>query len=157
MRAQALSSARPPRIQQSSVIRHSRNHIYSKAQTPQSTALTSRTHTDGSPVSGAEAGGSSTASLSIMPASSQSVTLAPDNQLVITYTRQFLKGCGVSNCQTPLCASNPNFPLKDQREIAVKAVEAATQGTGEICPHLESRPTSGGVPREIVAGMLLLF
>ncbi|KAG9325799.1 hypothetical protein KVV02_005723, partial [Mortierella alpina] len=151
VRPQALSSARQPRIQQSSVIRHSRNHIYSKAQTPQSTALASRTHPDGSSASGTEAGGSSTTSLSIMPASSPSAALPPNQQLIGKYLRQFLQGCGVSICQTPLCRSNPSFPLKDPNEISAKAMELATQGTGEICPHLGSRSTSGGVPREIVA------
>lgn len=68
------------------------------------------------------------------------------------YLRQFLQGCGVQLCPTPLCASNPNFPFKDANEIASKARETASNGPGELCPRLETRPASGGQQREIVAG-----
>ncbi|KAG0274903.1 putative E3 ubiquitin-protein ligase HTD2 [Linnemannia exigua] len=67
------------------------------------------------------------------------------------YLRQFLQGCGVVPCNTPLCVSNPGFPFKDASEIAVKAVEMAAKGTGDLCPRLETRPVSGGMQREIVA------
>ncbi|KAK5822069.1 hypothetical protein F5H01DRAFT_165178 [Linnemannia elongata] len=67
------------------------------------------------------------------------------------YLRQFLQGCGIASCSTPLCASNPGFPLKDPNEIAVKAVEMAAKGTGDLCSRLETRPTSATTQREIVA------
>ncbi|KAF9925187.1 putative E3 ubiquitin-protein ligase HTD2 [Linnemannia zychae] len=63
------------------------------------------------------------------------------------YLRQFLQGCGVIPCNTPLCASNPSFPLKDTSEIALKAVDIAAKGAGDLCPRLENR----AVQREIVA------
>ncbi|KAG0377616.1 putative E3 ubiquitin-protein ligase HTD2, partial [Mortierella sp. AD032] len=85
--------------------------------------------------------GSSTGSLN------SSAPPSPHQQLVALYLRQFLQGCGVVTCNTPLCLSNPGFPFKDASEIAVKAVEMATKGTGDLCPRLETRP----VQREIVA------
>jgi len=54
-------------------------------------------------------------------------------------------------CQTPLCASNPSFPYKDVNEITGKATEAAFNGSGDLCPRIETRPVSSG-QREIVAG-----
>jgi hypothetical protein len=71
---------------------------------------------------------------------------------IFRYLRQFLQGCGAVPCNTHLCASNPRFPFKDASEIAVKAVEMAVKGTGDLCPRLETRPASGGMQREIVAG-----
>lgn len=73
------------------------------------------------------------------------------------YLRQFLQGCGIASCSTPLCASNPGFPLKDPSEIAVKAVEMAAKGTGDLCPRLETRPPSATTQREIVAGTFSSF
>lgn len=70
------------------------------------------------------------------------------------YLRQFLQGCGTPLCQTPLCASNTAFPFKDANEIAAKAVEAATNGTRDLCPRLEARASQNGVQREIVAGKI---
>ncbi|KAF9586084.1 putative E3 ubiquitin-protein ligase HTD2 [Lunasporangiospora selenospora] len=75
---------------------------------------------------------------SIEPATA---VVLPDQKLV---TR-------VVTCPTPLCASNPAFPLKDPTEIAAKAVEAASRGTGELCPRLEPRSASSGTQREMIA------
>ncbi|KAF9429612.1 putative E3 ubiquitin-protein ligase HTD2 [Podila epigama] len=70
------------------------------------------------------------------------------------YLRQFLQGCGTPLCSTPFCASNPAFPFKDANEIAAKAVEAASNGTGDLCPRLESRVPPAGAQREIVADIV---
>ncbi|KAF9378542.1 hypothetical protein CPB97_009514, partial [Podila verticillata] len=56
-------------------------------------------------------------------------------------------------CQTPLCASNTAFPYKDASEIAAKAVEAASNGTGDLCPRLEAMPSQNGAQREIIADL----
>ncbi|KAK3813070.1 MAG: hypothetical protein J3Q66DRAFT_42246 [Benniella sp.] len=75
---------------------------------------------------------------------------SPDQLLVTKYLQQFLQGCGTVPCQTPLCASNPKFPYKDVNEITGKATEAAFNGSGDLCPRIETRPVSSG-QREIVA------
>ncbi|KAF9946578.1 putative E3 ubiquitin-protein ligase HTD2, partial [Modicella reniformis] len=94
---------------------------------------------------------SSTGSSGSTSSTSSTAAPSPEQQLVTKYLRQFLQGCGLAPCQTPLCASNPNFPFKDANEIACKAVEVASNGPGELCSRLEARPASCGPQREIVA------
>ncbi|GJJ76063.1 ubiquitin-protein ligase E3 A [Entomortierella parvispora] len=76
-----------------------------------------------------------------------------DQKLVTRYLRQFLQGCGFVPCSTPLCASNPSFSLKDTKEIAAKAIEAATtSGMSGLCPRLVTQPTPpNGAKGEITA------
>lgn len=127
-RTQSLNT-RQPRPQTSSVIRHARNHTYSE----------SSPNTVASPLKQTEDG-------------DREPPTSPVQSLVTTYLRQFLQGCGTSLCQTPLCASNTAFPYKDANEIAAKAVEAASNGTGDLCPRLEARSSQNVAQREIVAG-----
>ncbi|KAG0086114.1 putative E3 ubiquitin-protein ligase HTD2 [Podila epicladia] len=124
-RTQSLNT-RQPRTQASSVIRHARNHTYSESSP---VAVAPKRTEDGD---------------------RESAT-SPDQSLVTRYLRQFLQGCGTPPCQTPLCASNTAFPFKDANEIAAKAVEAASNGTADLCPRLEARASQNGVQREIVA------
>ncbi|KAI8599099.1 hypothetical protein EDD21DRAFT_417111 [Dissophora ornata] len=145
-RTQSLTS-RQPRVQQSSVIRHARNHTYSDTIPPHYSSLMTRIRAEDTNPPELDIPGATTSSGSI----STSTTPSPDQQLVTRYLRQFLQGCGVTPCPTPLCASNPDFPLKHANEIAVKAVEIASKGTGEICPRLETWSASSGQQREIVA------
>ncbi|KAF9334566.1 putative E3 ubiquitin-protein ligase HTD2 [Podila minutissima] len=126
-RTQSLNT-RQPRTQASSVIRHARNHTYSESSP---VAVAPKRAEDGD---------------------REPATL-PDQSLVTRYLRQFLQGCGTPLCHTPLCASNTAFPFKDANEIAAKAVEAATNGTGDLCPRLEARASQNGVQREIVADL----
>ncbi|KAG0343383.1 hypothetical protein BG004_005351 [Podila humilis] len=134
-RTQSLSSSRQSRGQTSSVIRHARNHTYSEASTTTK------------PVS------SNASTTSKRAEDGDRDHAAPDQSLVTRYLRQFLQGCGATPCQTPLCASNLTFPFKDASEIAAKAVEAASGGTGELCPRLEARISQNAPTREIVADL----
>ncbi|KAF9205089.1 putative E3 ubiquitin-protein ligase HTD2 [Podila verticillata] len=128
-RTQSLN-ARQPRTQASSVIRHARNHTYSESSPNTVTTPLKRTE-DGD----------------------REPATSPDQSLVTRYLRQFLQGCGTPLCQTPLCASNTAFPYKDANEIAAKAVETASNGTEDLCPRLEARPSQNGAQREIVADL----
>ncbi|KAF9291068.1 putative E3 ubiquitin-protein ligase HTD2 [Linnemannia elongata] len=144
---QSLHANRNPRMQQSSVIRHSRNHTYSDSNTQFAGALTTRGRGEELSIQDADV----TRSALSTGIHTSSVTASPNQQLMSIYLRQFLQGCGIASCSTPLCASNPGFPLKDPNEIAVKAVEMAAKGTGDLCSRLETRPTSATTQREIVA------
>ncbi|KAH7048105.1 hypothetical protein BKA57DRAFT_464140 [Linnemannia elongata] len=146
-RTQSLHANRNPRMQQSSVIRHSRNHTYSDSNTQFAGALTTRGRGEELSIQDADV----TRSALSTGIHTSSVTASPNQQLMSIYLRQFLQGCGIASCSTPLCASNPGFPLKDPNEIAVKAVEMAAKGTGDLCSRLETRPTSATTQREIVA------
>ncbi|KAF9431462.1 putative E3 ubiquitin-protein ligase HTD2 [Entomortierella beljakovae] len=145
-RTQSLTVANQPRMQQSSVIRHSRNHTHSDKLESLSTHSTTRNRSESSSSYELENNGS----LPSSPTALQS-TLSHEQQLVARYLRQLIHGCGTPSCQTALCASNPTFLLKDPNDIANKATEAATRGLGELCPRLESRPNSTSSQREIVA------
>ncbi|ORZ27852.1 hypothetical protein BCR41DRAFT_122830 [Lobosporangium transversale] len=184
------TGARQPRSQQSSsVIRHARNQTYSdtlggisshtaNAATVGPSSLSSSSSSVPSSLSNVRTRPEDTASheqdtlttdlssltpTSIQPTPSSSfstLTARADQQLITRYLRQLLQGCGINSCQTPYCASNVNFSLKDPKEVANKAAEMASKGPGELCPRLElssrstsssSSSSSSGPQGEIVA------
>jgi len=55
------------------------------------------------------------------------------------YLIQLQRGCGVKDCSTSKCKSNPSFqqlPSTDVKEIAKLALELTKQGTKDVCPNL---------------------